>query len=456
MSTIRDRISEIIGVSNTEAWQIVDSKTSEGLYLLHYSPEANLDKYGFIRGLVVDVPNRLIVAKSFGFSPRVQAQVIVPNERNIVSLEDKLNPGIEYEIDLEKAKFYPGFEGVLVRVFIHNDIIYYSTHRRLEAGEKLTNLYKSLNGPKREYLFGEERNSPYVYMFVISDPSLQVASKTIYKTGYIVYLGFEKMSETNSKPLYQGSNTVVPNTLNLEEINEYLSSGSYVDDENSDPRLKPGEFVFAYLFDSKGETQDNIKIESPAYQWRRSLIDNNPDLYHQFFLLANGKFLRAETPEERQVYMKKFLVLYPYEEEELKELVPLINWPGKNLREQEIDDILVDPEKRLYNIYINFIFVLPLEKQKNVLNFYSRYRDDLKKVTEKLIKIERDNEVFGPEISSRVKQILYLARYTARKILDKGSEEDLDVLIGEAIIELVKREEGNSLYQIIRLEVSKS
>lgn len=483
MTSIREQIATILEISNNESWQIIDTDTAAGLYLVHYTPDASMVRYGSLRGVVVDVPNKTIVARSYGFTPVITtSSMAVAEYDGKIHLTDGVNPNVNYDIDPKTTLFYPGFEGTIMRVFLHGGRVYHSTHKKLDAirsrwGNSLTflEIYHQLGGPNDEDLFDLGKNySPIVHIFLLAHPSLQVASKSSIGAGYLVYLGPRQMWDVNKSRYPQNEVDSVDHgivavedfvanpqqplvyasrQMTLEQVNKHLDFGFHqpFDRTGLEDRLLPGEFIIAYLQSNQGELIGALRIESPSYHWRSSLRDNNPNIIHQFYLLSNGKFIQAQYDEEREVYLRKFPIMTPYDEESISEVLaegPIIVWPQEDLSESIINEILTDSNSRLYNIFLAFFYSLPSYFQERALDIYQDYQESLRQVTAWLINLNANDDLAYELIPPRGRQIINNARGIARVRIDQGSGENMEPLVENEISNLVQSEEGSSLFRL--------
>lgn len=62
-------VADLLGVKQSRDWSLFDQ--DDHLHLYHYEPEANFREHAQIRGLIVDKVEKLIVARSFGYTPTV-------------------------------------------------------------------------------------------------------------------------------------------------------------------------------------------------------------------------------------------------------------------------------------------------------------------------------------------------------------------------------------------------
>lgn len=484
MSSLRQKIAAILDLPDVEAWQIIDTNIGSGLYLIHYTPDASMVKYGSLRGVVVDINAKIIVARSYGYTP-----VITTNSLHVAEYDQKIhlidayNPNVDYELDPKRITLLPGFDGKIIRVFLHNGQVYHSTYRRLNANQaswgdspSFTEIYNQLGGPKDDQLFDlSKKYSPYVHIFILADPNLQLASKTQLGAGYLVYLGPRKMWETSSYPkaevdfklhTFTTTNIFTPNPdtpvlysppeFNLEQGEKFLQFGfnQPFDPSGLEERLFPGEFLIAYTLNQEDEITGVIRIESPSYRWRSNIRDNNPDLLYQFYILSNGKFIQAQNRDEQELYISRFPILTPYDQESIDQLIaengPIIVWPQEDMTEEVSLEILNNSNSRLYNIFLDFVYALPPSQQESVLDFYTYYQNSLEDIIAWLIGLYEKGNLEYQHVPARGRQIISLARGFARTKLDQGLQQDLDTIVGEEIDRLVKQEEGGSLYRLMQ------
>lgn len=190
----RTTISAILDIENSAAWEVISSDPDQHLYMVHHKPEADLSKYGNIRGIVVDTNAKTVVCRSYGYTPTVISNELKPVDNELI-LTDEM--GFNHTLNTEKCLFKTGFEGTLINVFKHNGVVYRTTRKRLDAGKSrwgnsktFMEMYWSLGGPTDEMLFDpESKFSPYVHSFIIVHPDVLIVSKDNIGEGYLVYLG---------------------------------------------------------------------------------------------------------------------------------------------------------------------------------------------------------------------------------------------------------------------------
>jgi len=336
----RDKIAKIINCQS-ESWNIISSYVENGQQIHMISPI--VDKNGFIsedvahlRGLVIDLKNSCICAKSYGHVSVAVESKLVPNDRGIVELNVE---GKIVTFDTEKNyRIIPGHNGVIIRVYKIGGKVYHSSNQRIDTSRSrwsgsdyFESLYHKLGGPSDDDLFPPEcKNSPYCYIFVVVCKELLIYTKQDVGCGYVSYLGVEKMwsnrssncpyikknIETESReefikqlteegvdirkyPSTIQSVSVMPHqitkpfifkceNMTLDEVNNHLSNGYYYDTSHyEDNRMRPGEFVHLFLYNKKKEIIRCIEIRSESCQWRYNMRKENQNIEYQFYTLLD-------------------------------------------------------------------------------------------------------------------------------------------------------------------------
>src|SRR3990172_5678210 len=178
---IRNQISKIMGIKPSGPWKIVDSVPDKGLYMIHYNENANLSEWGWIKGIVVDVKTKLMVAKSFSYLTEIVTEKITQNNDESVSMTDEF--GTIHNFQPEEMVLKRGFEGTIVTVFKHDGVVYHSNRHRFDISNfrwgnspNFESLYTQYGGPKDEDLFNTNyKYSPYCHVFIISSPDLLIS-----------------------------------------------------------------------------------------------------------------------------------------------------------------------------------------------------------------------------------------------------------------------------------------
>ncbi len=528
----RKIISNVLGIENTAAWQIVSSDPEHNLYMVHHKPEVNLSEFGQIRGIVVDIEAQTIVCRSYGYAPTIVSDQILiqPGDGNIHLIDDM---GLEHVVNPARSNYKIGFEGTLINVFKHGGKVYRSTRKRLDPSRSrwgnsktFTEMYWSLGGPSDETLFNPESDySPYCHVFIIVHPDVLVVSKANINDGYLVYLGPKQMwsvgyevcpykQTQENGSLFEGvtqeefakdtrpyadwidstlhvpetvnnintlnntldntdntlNNTLnntnhpifAPDNLSIEEANKHLATGFYdksYNDTKLDRRMLPGEFVVVNQLDEDGAITGMLRVESTPYAWRAGMRDNNPNLLHRFFQLVSGSYLRYDNEGGRNRYNALYPIFEPFDEESIKNEIKSNNayvvWPQEELYYDQ--QYLMTKESRMYNIWLAFLNSVPLHKQKDVIG----YLDFLYKKRGELIgwlrMVENRGQMDSAMYSRRVIDLVGAARKFAQKNSETGNNKgyngrkmSVKDMTKANIRNLVMKEEGSSLYRLIR------
>jgi hypothetical protein len=297
---VKRDIAAILKIPVSDAWDIYSDQPDKNLYLIHYNQEANMARFGELRGIVVDTRARTKVCQSFGYTPVVTDSQIKPSTDGNFHLIDTNQQ--EHVLVPTQVTIKLGFEGTVIRVFKHDGVVYHSTHRRLKPtnsrwGDSIPflEMYTRLNGPADDVLFNSQSAySPYCHIFLMVHPGVLVATKQDVGSGYLVYLGARQMWSTDyatcpykqtrdngdlfvspqefeldprpnagyiDPELYEPNFvqelpaqithpvTFSPFDFDLAAANKHLHYGFYdpFDDSTLDPRLGTGEFIMLYI-----------------------------------------------------------------------------------------------------------------------------------------------------------------------------------------------------------------
>ncbi|HXS59470.1 MAG TPA: hypothetical protein VN703_01495, partial [Candidatus Sulfopaludibacter sp.] len=361
-SKLKDVIASILEIPNTDSWDIFDSIPEKDLYLVHYTDKADLNIYGQIRGVVVDIENKHVVCRSYSYSPTaVSDNLEVKN--NILTIED--NSGMIHQIEKENIQIKRGYEGTLIRFFKHRGTIYPSTHKKINCnrskwGNSITfiEMYKELVNEDPQNLFDKnESDSPIVQLFILVHKDVQNVSKYDFSDGgFSIYLGGKLAREVEDEKKYEkyfNLNIFATNSeeiINIDEANEFLNSGFYPSIKlNKDKRLNPGEFVMIYNV-KNGQVLSSIKVQSTGYNWRTFVRNNNPNICHQFYMLFN--YLNPQALND------KFPAIPYVSEKHIENILktkPIISWPTNNSKNEV--------SKGIYRFWASMILAVPLHKQ---------------------------------------------------------------------------------------------
>lgn len=454
---LKAEIAKIANIENSPAWSISDVNADESLHLIHFNPESDPLRYGSIRGLVVDVKNKLLVAKSYSYTPTVKVPSLALNDGQLNLTDDH---GQIHNLKSGEFCIKKGCEGTIIRVFLHNGKVYHSSHRRLDVSRSrwgnsipFLQMYQELNGPKPEELFDlTKKYSPWVHLFIVVHPGVANVTREDIGNGYLVYLGAKVMWHATQTSLTFDEVDLHPRcsmkqhpTLDLDQANDILRG---TNSNAKDWRLAAGEFVMIYKMD----TDELIKVESPSYSWRLEQRQNDPNLRHRFFQLFN--YCRW-TPQYQDLawleYCRLFAILKPIDTSQIK--LPIYNLEESSMNDPDTSELLNTAEGRLFNVWMNYLLIVPLCKQEEVLNLYTsllKSRDD---VTLWIASLAKQPNWQNLDVLDQIKRIIKQAiQYAEKKNIanSKADKSATNFQLNKNISFLVGREDGNSLYRIIR------
>lgn len=473
---ISERCREILELDDLDGWYVADS--TEGLALVHYKPDADMKKYGHIRGLLLDLEVGCVVADSFGYTPIVTTSSIKIEDDSFTCVDANGNTHsfLESEMIIKRA-----FEGVVIRAVWWKGNFYTITHKKINPhksrwGTSTTflEMYKEAAGPTETQLFDVTKPfSDTSYDFLVVEKSLLVATRQIVKSPYLVHLASRNINTKrdeadvgagifDSDPSVEVGGVVEapviynPPNLSVEDANKFLKFGYGPSvSDLPDDRLAPGESVIVYKV-RDGKVLDVIKVHSISYEWRTQIRGDNPNITNRFYQLSE----KAHEPVSSSDSLKRFkdsFMLFPLHDKEYlksrgagtsKFFICPADLPNRDLG---------DKYSRVYIIWINYVLSLPVHHQEAALDILEKYRDDCSDLICWLKDLENTCENLDDTLlSKRAKQIIQLSK-DANSHYDKVAP----VKTGRprftrrdtrksSIPNLISKERGRSLYSLIR------
>jgi hypothetical protein len=412
ISKAEEIISKVVGYRRKECWKISDFLPNDNLYLIHYEAGINLNKFGHLRGVVVDIKLKLIVCKSQGFiQSSVQDELKINTETG--DLEVFQRNGEFYNFQKDKFQIHRSLEGVVYRVIKHNGTVYHITYKRLNCknsrwviSKTFHEMYDELNLPADNVLFDEETiYSPWCYTFLLVHPDLIVASRQDVGNGYVSYLGAEEMwdvkdmtdkgvktgpikaNEANFETSSNLPSTVENNfvyksaQINIEEANSFLSEGFYPGYGNKG-RLSTGESVLIYAYDDEGKIKKTLQVMSRSYEWRIDMRKNQAYLYCVFVAHRYKTYNSLDDKKNREDYIENYNLIPYMSFEDVDKNLPLVSIEGK----VDIKDYNTK-NKREYMMWLTFLLSCPLHKQREVYGYLEKFKKEKTALIEFLFSI---------------------------------------------------------------------
>jgi hypothetical protein len=489
-----------LGKESFSSWDILSSVPEENLYLVHYKTDytnsslsdvIDVEKYGDLRGIVVDTQAKTVVCRSFGYTPTVVTSWLGTDriaEDGTMELVDE--DQVPHTLDMSKVTIKPGFEGTMMRVFLHNGKVYRCTHRRLDPSRSrwgnsisFSEMYEELHGPSNEDLFDmTKKYSPFVHMFLMVHPDVLSCTKQDVGVGYMVYVGNMRAWDVNSSP-YPNEETeqeakslqlssLIPTSpsspvvigapkFTLEEATEHLQRG-FADASEAelatDERLGSGEFVMLYIHNDKGEVDRLLKVSSYAYHWRSQVRANDPNILHRMYQLVDDSYIRTEIPEGMNLFESKYPLIQQYR---LNDVEEFIRSGTRRVWVQDEGDkrVLSTKEGRLYTAWVSLLMSVPLHRQTEVINAYKQLFSSRNELVGWLRKLYDTKQYLNKDanLPNRVVSLITQAENFAHVKASRGQNKNLQgrymsiqAITKDNIRNLISKENGNSLYRMVK------
>ncbi len=470
----RAKIARILDIVDDEDnWEITEEIGH--LAMIHYTKNANMDIYGHLRGILVDMEAETIIADSFGYTPVVEQNELI-NKNGII--EVKAENGFVYSFDLasNNTKMKRVFEGVVMRAIWHKGKMLFVSHKRINTEKSrwvstdlFVNMYKQANGPTEEQLFDTSKPfSSTTYDFLIVDKSLLVGTRQDVDEPYIVLLETRTISVGRpadqvapGKPTFLTSSDFkpghvhVPGNLTLEEANYHLKYGYYNKFEVEDIRQSTGEAIIIYTVSDDGLVDNIVKIHSTSYNWRFKIRGNNPNLTYQFYCLLNTIYTKTYDATFVKHFKEQYMIFRPYNEKDILELYDI----NKSIITLPIDNSvdLNNLDNRLHILWLNYVLSLHSYNQQYAIGILSKFLETRNKLINWIQSVELKNRnLDNIELSKRVKEIISVARKTAKQSMSNvrsnknGTYISLSDMIKKNIRSLIYKERGVSLFNMIK------
>ncbi len=456
--SVKDRIAKVLEIENNDYWHISDDDVSNDLYLVHYAETADMDKYGHLRGVVVDLQDNVVVCHSLGYSPIAVSDELVISVNNTVDVRDEF--GIVHSTGTDRVAFKMGFEGVFVRAFHYRGKTYHSSYRRLDIsrskwGHSTTfeEMYGELGVPD-DQLFGNGK-PPYCYMFILVHPDVLNVSKQSIGPGFAVYMGASKIGDTTLPPAsfnmvedlpgnVDESVVFSPPFMKLARANKHLMYGFYEPHNPKDKRLGTGEFLMMYIYNENGSVRRILRVQSSAYTWRSDTKGGQPNTYRRLYQLLNATYINTNKAHNNVQFRRDYPEMEEFDVGTIAQSViesPIVVWP-------ESDTPLPFPRtwnSKFYNVWASLLMSVPLHSQRQVTGYFTRLISDRKSLVTWIQGIEGYTNFDG--INRRVKNIIFEARRSARN--ERSKTRSFRERVRSKIRDLVIREEGIALYDLV-------
>lgn len=488
-------IAEVLNVPVEAPWKVSDSL--DALYVIQPDESADINKFGDIRGVVVDVSAGLLVGRSFTESVTITAErleVEAGDEGPEIRLVDAA--GFKYNFPLSRSRIQQGSDGVVMQAFLHGGEFYTASLRRLRptnsrwgVSPSFSELYSQLGAPGRNELFHPDAQySPWCYTFLLAHPSLCVGTRQNVGTGFVVFLGAHKMwdpkedapsfwravegrdvapeqaftprADFNTRPTAPAQvaspELFKSGSLSPDEANKFLAEGFFPGAVPSDldKRQLPGEFVILQRF-APGDAQvaeSVVRVVSPAYAWRSRLRDKNPNVVNQFYNLIPQAYLGDPAPVE--ALLKNFISLPLMSRDQFRRALAESGGLFLNQTVLGLPD-LETLDSRLQLIWENYVFSLSPQQQELALPLLDDFLADRQTLIDWIVDVDRNNEDLSTliEVPDRVKSIIEWARSSSVAQIQRtrqGRKAAMRETVAAKIADQITRaESGHSVYRMV-------
>jgi hypothetical protein len=472
-TSYKNDVATALNIPVVDDWEIYDEDPDHHLVLVHTNPDADLVKYGWIKGIILDTRTWKVVCQSYGNSTTVslsmtrdlsptrafsRAPVGPPTPTEVFRLAT--TDGQYLDLNTDRIEWVDGYDGTLVRVWKHDGVVYVSSHKRIHTDRAswggsppFRQLYTDLGGPI-DGLFGEDESSRVVFTFLMVHPALQIGSHVPMEEPFMLYLGDHIMDGKGDIPPIPAVLDTLrrPNRLTLNEVNTRLKYGHYAPEQSpylrQDPRTSHGEFVmcFEYTDASKSRIARCLKIQSDAYTWRTAMRDNDFNLEHLVFKVAGIK--RRDLRRRPDWY--EFSNRYPFidvpTQDELPYLVPRL-----------VDERDVGNKQRQVAIGA-LVYATHPKRQAEILKHFTTYLIALEKTSKWVLSLDgatpeqfaaiEASSASGTYAVGRIKNILQVSHGRADK---HATPEDKRKELESSVRYLIENEYGESMYKLYRV-----
>jgi hypothetical protein len=485
---LRQKIAAIAGAHpSDDSWQIASSNPEASQYVLFRDEsKRECEDYGSLTnrvndGLIVNLQEPSVRVPSLGIpyvfhiDEPLEPGVTITSEDEMMKATILDSHRATLQVDGETINVVfsatSGLSGIIVRVWLYNGVLYRSVRRRAnfegsrwEDSPLLSDIWEELHGPTKEDLFGDNTESPIVFVFIMRHPTLVVTYEDPFDThdegttsthgrGSVPFASPYGIFYVGSLTLYplrgtpgdalescpfnfvdrQGGiyNTHVagrPTVVYEERVVDFEALGirsppelSTLEDINArlvDPRLERdlerlliGPSGFVVLTASRvpdGRFLCLLKLTSPRYRHHQTLHPgNSPNLYHPFFCHAVAMY--GKKPQDYTLFDK--LVPADMRFISLKDLARLTD-PERGydyLRSATVPELREHSANAKEIAFLQtFMLALAPHLQIKCLDFVKRLIEDITLVCDWIGRMSKLKAKDMPKVSSRTAIVIGL------------------------------------------------
>ena len=286
---IRSRVSQILGITNNNAWKVCDYDKENDLVLIDrndkcdiYDPE--------LRGIVIQLGKGIIIAGKYRPAIGVISNSIPAVDDSII-LKD--TNGTEHKIKTDEiAMIDVRAEGLLIHIFKYNGKIYVANNSNLNvldafgpnANRTFGDMFKETGVDVNKLFNPEKKHSLFVHSFIMVISDFQRVGNVVYQPHLLhVRTGEAKWTDEQSKDL-ETSPTKFEITerklLTLEQANQWLKNGASTFDSTLVTKaavFQQGESVHLTTKDGR-----EFLINSQSWEYKNAVC-HNLDMTNNFY-----------------------------------------------------------------------------------------------------------------------------------------------------------------------------
>lgn len=321
ISTVANVLSFVVDENGKYPFKIIDSY--KNLRLVHYdiNKAHELDPQAQnLRGTIVDINTMKIVCSSFGYTPNIVTGS-VPEIGQL--LTDTNNKDFNFP---ENFNLSPVTEGALLRVWMYEDEIMVSSHRKINCEKSRWGssgffkelFYKYIGDFDIKNVIADNN----VAYFILMDKDLTISTKFPIgnRNGLLLFIGTRtaENEETNidntynipsfsnyNNPEYENCTLFSSWNMTQDEANKHLNQGfyDYPAKSQEDILCLSEAVIVSYMVDNKKKV---ATLMSPAYYRRFKMVDNDPNILHRCYKIINTAYYPKITGSD-----DKYLDVYP-------------------------------------------------------------------------------------------------------------------------------------------------
>ena len=487
----KQRVADILGIESSPDWEIVDRDDGAQLVMVHYVEDARTDyvKYGHLRGVVVDMEAGVAVAQSFGYNLTVVCDALTVDENSNLHIANPAS-GEDYVYPAHQVKISRAYDGFIIMAYRHKGVTHFSTHRKINPvnsrwgkSAKFLDIYREAGGPTEDQLF--DLSMPYgskCHIFLVAHRDLLMTTRQVVNRPYVVVLGDFNMQIARGEetdymwsPLWQANNIMptinnasmiyAPPPMTLEQGNDFLANGYYLQDPTIDVRMRTGEALFITVFDEKNTLLQVLKVNSSAYDWRSNMRGNEANLNHRFYELIPDSY---NDFTKNQVLWNEFssryiitpllsaAVLRTLMDSGIEGLHGLLSLPEERIDAEGIQIMFGNARGRAQLIWENFVLAVPLQHQDDALDLFAKFNADRDALIEWLITLERQKRSERNLIDNLTEKgidettVKSIQRIIGQARVRVSIDPYKTLTISQAIRGLIDNEFAISLYRMVR------